>query len=115
MSFMSRDENDFADDAQLSLKRYSISRQKVNLDLETLQNESEKLFFHFIRYAKENDGESRGFSETVQGFYYDVLNLNCDFRDRTIRSSLTKRFKKLMKKYVRDNSTEQAKLDGFIF
>ena len=112
---MSRDERDFSDDVELSLKRYSVARQKASLYSKTLQNESEKLFSHFVRYIKENNGEPRGFSETVQAFYYDVLNMDCDFHDRTIRSSLTRRFRKLMKKYARDDSTEQAKLDGFMF
>lgn len=112
---MPKNEADYTDNIQLSLKRYSISRQKANLYLETLQNESKKLFSHFIKYVKENNGEPHGFSETVQAFYYDVLNMNCDFHDRTIRSSLTKRFRKLMKKYAEDDSTEQIKLDGFIF
>ena len=112
---MSRDDQNFSDDVRLSLKRYSVAKQRANLYLQKLRNESERLFFHFIRYTKENNGEPRGFSETVQAFYYDVLNLNCDCHDRTIRSSLTKRFRKLVNKYTRDDSTEQAKLDGFIF
>ena len=115
MFFMSRTEQDVSDDNQRSLKCYSIARQKLNVYLETLQNESEKLFSNFIRYTKENNEEIRGFSETVQAYYYDVLHMNCDFHDRNTRSSLTQRFKKLMKRYVRDTSNNQARLDDFMF
>ncbi len=111
---MSRYEQDFSDDVQLSLKRYSVARQKANLYRKAIQNESEGLFSHFMRYAKEYSGELCGFSETVQAFYHDVLNLNCDFHDRTIRSSLTKRFRKLMKRHIRDNSTDQVNLDDYL-
>jgi hypothetical protein len=115
MFFMSRYGQDFSDDVQLALKRYSIARQKASLYIETLQNESERLFSHFVRYAKENTGEPRGFSETLQAFYYNILNMECDSHDRAIRSSLTKRFKKLMKRHIRDNSNNQVKLEEFLF
>lgn len=97
-----------------SLKLYSEAKTKAGLYQQRLCDEAEKLFSHFIRYAKENAGEPRGFSNTVEAFYYDVLNMTCDFHDRTIRSSLTKRFKKLMKKSIGNNSDDQVKLDDFM-
>lgn len=97
-----------------SLKRYSDAKTKAGLYQQRLCDEAEKLFSHFIRYAQENNEEPRGFSSTVEAFYYDVLNMDCDFHDRTIRSSLTKRFRKLMKRHIKDNSTDQVKLDDFM-
>jgi hypothetical protein len=111
---MSRDERAFSDDVQLLLKRYSVAKQKANLYIETLRNESEKLFSHFIRYVKENNGEPRGFPEAVQAFYYDVLNLDCDSHDRALRSLLTRRFRNIMKRYGKDDSKNQVKLDEFM-
>lgn len=111
---MSRDEQDLQNNIQTSLKSYSIAQQKVSLYYKILQNESERLFSYFVGYVKENNGEPRSFSETIRAFYYDVLNMDYDFHDRTIRSSLTKRFRKLLKRHTRDNSRNQVKLDDFL-
>lgn len=81
----------------------------------TVKDESENLFSHFIRYTKEKNGETSGFSKTVQAFYNDVLNMECDSNDRAIRSSLTKRFRKLMKRHSRDDPKYQIPLDEFLF
>ena len=111
---MSRCELDSSGDTRLSLERYSIARQKAGLYLEMVRNESERLFSHFIEYVKENYEETHGFSETVQAFYSDVLKMNCDVRDRAVRSSLTNRFRRLMKRCNKHNSIDQVKLDDFL-
>lgn len=112
---MSRDELDFPEDVRLSLKRYSIAKHEVNLYIQTLQIESERLFSHFIKYAQEQCENSRGFSEIIEGFYSEILDMKCDLKDRALRTSLTKRFKKLMKRHLRDNSKYQIQLDEFLF
>lgn len=112
---MSRDEQDFSiENIQLSLKRYLDAKQKAGFYQKALQDESENLFSHFVKYAKEHDEEPCGFSEKIDGFYYEILNMSCDIHDRAIRTSLTRRFKKLMKRYVKDNSRNQVKLDEFM-
>jgi len=97
-----------------SLKNYSDAKVKADLYLKRLSGEAEVLFSHFIKYAKkENTIQPRRFSELIENFYYEVLNMECNGKDKVIRASLTRRFKKLMKKHIADDPKYQVKLDEF--
>lgn len=98
-----------------SLKNYADAKMKAGLYLKRLSDETEVLFSHFIKYAREeNTVQPRRFSELVENFYYEILNMECNGKDKVIRASLTKRFKKLMKKHVIDDPRHQISLDEYM-
>jgi hypothetical protein len=98
-----------------SLKNYTDAKIKSDLYLKRLSDETEVLFSHFIKYArKENTTQPHSFSELVENFYYEILNMECNGKDKVIRASLTKRFKKLMKKHIIDDPKHQIRLDDFM-
>ena len=101
--------------AHKSLENYSDAKIKADLYLKRLSDETEVLFSHFIKYARaENATQPRNFSEMVEGFYYEILNMECNGEDKVIRASLTKRFRKLMKKHIISDSRHQIKLDEYL-
>jgi hypothetical protein len=85
------------------------------LYLKRLSDETEVLFSYFIKYAREeNTTQPHSFSELVENFYYEILNMECSGKDKVIRASLTKRFKKLMKKHIIDDPRHQIRLDEYL-
>jgi len=101
--------------AHESLKNYADAKTKVDLYLKRLSDETNVLFSHFIKYArKENTAQSHSFSELLENFYCEILNMECDGEDKVIRASLTKRFKKLMKKRIVSDSKHQNRLDDYL-
>ena len=101
--------------AHESLKNYADAKMKADLYLKRLSEETEVLFSQFIKYAKEeNTTQPHGFSELVENFYYEILNMECSGKDKVIRASLTRRFKKLMKKHVIDDPRHQIRLDEYL-
>lgn len=98
-----------------SLKRYSDAKTKVGLYQERLWNEAENLFSYFVKYArKEQNEDTYSFSRILGNFYSDILNMDCDSKDKGVRASLTKRFKKLLKRHNTEGSRYQIKLDEFM-
>jgi hypothetical protein len=101
--------------AYASLEKYADARMKADMYLERLSNETEVLFSHFIKYAREeNTIQPRRFSELAENFYCEILNMECNGKDRVIRASLTKRFKRLMKKHVINDPRHQISLDEYL-
>jgi hypothetical protein len=101
--------------AHESLKNYADAKTKVDLYLKRLSDETNVLFSHFIKYARrENIAQSRSFSELIENFYCEILNMECDGEDKVIRASLTKRFRKLMKKRIVSDSKHQNRLDDYL-
>ena len=101
--------------AHESLKNYADAKMKADLYLKRLSGETEVLFSHFIKYAREeNTIQPRSFSELIENFYYEVLNMECNGKDKVIRASLTRRFKKLMKKHVINDPKYQISLDEYL-
>lgn len=100
--------------AHESLKNYADAKMKADLYLKRLSDETEVLFSHFIKYVrKENILQPRSFSELTENFYCEILSMECNGENRVIRASLTKRFKKLMKKHIISDPKHQIKLDEF--
>ena len=101
--------------AHESLKNYADAKTKVDLYLKRLSDETNVLFSHFIRYARnENASQTHRFSELVENFYCEILNMDCNGEDKVIRASLTKRFRKLMKNHIIGDSKHQIKLDEYL-
>jgi hypothetical protein len=101
--------------AHESLRNYADAKVKADLYLKRLSDETEVLFSHFIKYAKEeNNAQPRGFSELVDSFYYEILNMECNGKDKVIRASLTRRFRKLMKKHIVNDPRHQIRLDEYL-
>lgn len=95
-----------------SLHRYIEARSRSRLSSEILDSETEKLYSCFRDYVKSRKSEEvQGFSEVLAEFYSEVLGLNCENKD--IKSSLTKRFKKLVRKYNVNDPQYQRTLDDF--
>jgi hypothetical protein len=113
---MTFDEQNFPiKELQESIKRYTEIKLKTDLCQKTLHDEAENLFLYFVKYAKnEHNGKPNSFSALTDNFYLDVLGMSCDSQDKAVRASLTRRFKKLMKKHIIDDSKYQVKLDEFL-
>jgi len=78
-----------------------------------LDSETERLYSCFRDYVKSRRGEQiQNVSEILAEFYSEVLGLNGD--DRAVKSSLTRRFKRLMRKYNSSDPRYQKTLDDFI-
>jgi hypothetical protein len=98
-----------------SVKRYSDAMLKAESYHRRLYDEAENLFPYFVKYAKAEQKEKQtNLPSIIDNFYYEVLGLSCDSSDKSIRSSLTRRFKKLMRKHVSDDPRYQIRLDKFI-
>ena len=98
-----------------SIKRYTEIKLKTDLYQKRLHDEAENLFLYFVKYAKkEQNGKPNSFSALIDNFYLDVLGMSCDSQDKAVRASLTRRFKKLMKKRIIDDPKYQIKLDEFL-
>jgi hypothetical protein len=113
--YITEKSRDTSRSAYESLKNYTDAKMKADLYLKRLSDETEVLFSHFIKYAREeNTIQPRGFSELVENFYYEILNMECNGKDKVIRASLTRRFKKLMKKRIIQDSRHQISLDEYL-
>jgi hypothetical protein len=98
-----------------SLKRYVDAKLKVETYRKRLYEEAEAMFPHFVKYVKAEQQESQvSLPSIIDNFYYEVLGLSHDSQDKSVRASLTRRFKKLMRKYVSDDPRYQIKLDKFM-
>jgi len=97
-----------------SIKRYTEAKLKADSYQKRLYNEAENLFSYFIKYAKNEYNEKPSLSEIMDNFYFDILGMSCDSQDKSIRASLTRRFKKQMKKHIVDDPKYQVKLDEFL-
>lgn len=98
-----------------SLKRYVDAKLKVETYQKRLYEEAENMFPHFIKYARaEQEEKQTNLPSIMDNFYCEVLGLSCGPQDRLVRSSLTRRFKKLMKNHISYNPRYQKKLDGFM-
>lgn len=92
---------------------YVEARRRSNLSREVLDSEAKKLFSYFREYVQSKKGEQvQSFSEFLNGFYSEVLGLD-GIDSRRIRSSLTRRFKKMLLRYNAGISENQRKLDEF--
>ena len=90
------------------------ARYKSRVSSEVLDFEAERLYFHFRDYVKSRKGEqAQSLSEVLAEFYSELGFDGVD--SRGVRSSLTRRFKKLIRKYSASDSENQKKLDEFIF
>lgn len=103
------------DELQDSVKRYVDAKMKTESYSKQLHEEAEKMFPYFVRYAKaEQQQNQTSLPSIIDNFYSDVLGLPCNAQDRFVRSSLTREFKKLLKKHVADDPRYQVKLDEFL-
>jgi hypothetical protein len=110
--YATQDNENFSRSAHESLMSYADAKVKADLYLKRLSDETEVLFSHFIKYAREeNNRQAHGFTELVNNFYYEILNMECNGKDKVIRASLTRRFKKLMKKHIVNDPKYQTRLD----
>ena len=76
-------------------------------------SEVEKLYPYFREYVKSRKDEGvQSFSEVLAEFYSEVLELNDE--DKAVKSSITRRFKKLVKKHNVSDPRYQKTLDNFI-
>jgi len=101
--------------AHESLKNYYDIKMKADLYLKRLSDETEVLFSYFVKYAREeNATQPRSFSELVENFYYEILSMECNCEDKVIRASLTRKFRKLMKKHIINDSKHQIRLDEYL-
>ena len=97
------------------LRRYVEAKRKSSLSRDVSDSEAEKLFSYFQEYVRSRrDEEVQSFADVLDGFY-SVLGLGSDIENRNIRSSLTKRFKRLVRKYNASDSGSQRKLDEFYY
>lgn len=98
-----------------SVKRYADAILKAESYHKRLYEEAEKLFPYFVKYAKaERQEKQTNLPSIIDTFYSEVLGMSCDCQDKSVRASLTRRFKKLMRKYVSDDPRYQVKLDKFM-
>ncbi len=98
-----------------SIKRYADAMVKVGYYHKRLFDEAEKMFPYFVKYAKaEQQEKQNSLPSIIDNFYFEVLGLSCDSQDKSVRTSLTRRFKKLLKKHVIDDPKYQIKLDEFL-
>jgi len=98
-----------------SVKRYTDAKMKTESYHKRLYEEADNMFPYFVKYAKAEQQEKQtNLPSIIDNFYSEVLGLSCDSQDKTVRASLTRRFKKLLKKHVVDDPKYQAKLDGFL-
>ena len=113
---MSSDEDNFPiEELHESIKRYTEIKLKNDLYQKRLRDEAENLFLYFVKYAKNGQNEKpNSFTELFDNFYLDILGMSCDSQDKAVRASLTRRFKKLMKKRIVDDPKYQVKLDEFL-
>lgn len=93
-----------------SLRKYIEARRGLRLNSEVMDSEAERIYSCFRDYViSVNDGRAHKFSEVLADFYSDMLFL--EDRDRTVKSSLTRRFRKLSRKYNVSNPKYQKTLD----
>lgn len=98
-----------------SLKRYVDAKFKGETYRKRQCEEAETMFPYFVKYAKAEQQENQtSLPSIMDNFYCEVLGLSCDSQDKSVRASLTRRFKKLMRKYVSDDPKYQIKLDKFM-
>jgi len=90
------------------------ARRRSSLSREVLDSEAKKLFFYFREYVQsKKDEQVQSFTDVLAEFYSDV---GLDGNDsRGIKSSLTRRFKKMLRRYNAGSSENQRKLDEFYF
>ena len=113
---MSDDGNGFPlKELRESIKRYTDAKIKAESYYKRLYEEAETIFPHFVRYAKaEQQDKQKDLPSIMDDFYFEVLGLSCDSQDKFVRSSLTRKFKRLLKKQVVDDPRYQKKLDGYL-
>jgi hypothetical protein len=88
---------------------------KSSISREILDSEAKKLYKCLVVYAKSYRDEGiTDFSIILDSFYSDVLDLDPKLSSRGIKSSLTRRFKRLMRKNRVDDPKCQKTLDDFI-
>jgi len=99
-----------------SLRRYVKASHGSSLSREILDSEAKKFYRYFVAYAKScrEDGIT-GFSAILESFYSDILDLDCNGSCRSVKSSLTRRIKSLMRKSYVNDPRYQKTLDRYIF
>jgi len=76
---------------------YVEARRRSSLSREVLDSEAKKLFSYFLEYVQSRKGEQvQSFADLLEEFYSEVLGLD-GIERRGIRSSLTRRFKKMLR------------------
>jgi len=104
----------FSSDVKTSVKAYVEARLRSGLSREVLDSEAKRLFSYFREYAQSKKGEQvQSFTGVLAEFYSEVGLDGID--SKGIRSSLTRRFKKMIRRYNAGNSENQRKLDEFYF
>ena len=113
---MQLEENEFPSrELHESVKRYADAILKAESYHKRLYDEAAKMFPYFVKYAKAEQQENQvNLTSIMDNFYCEVLGLSCDSQDKSVRASLTRRFKKLMRKYGSDDPKYQIKLDKFM-
>jgi len=115
ISMLLEDLNFPIEELQESVKRYVDAKMKAESYYKRLHEEAEKMFPYFVKYARaEQQQKQTSLPSIIDNFYFEVLGLSCNAQDKSVRVSLTRRFKKLLKKHVVDDPKYQAKLDGFL-
>jgi hypothetical protein len=113
---MQLEENDFpARELHESVKRYADAILKVESYHKRLFVEAENMFPYFVKYAKAEQQEKQtNLPSIIDTFYCEVLGMSCDCQDKSVRASLTRRFKKLLKSHVINDPKYQVKLEEFL-
>lgn len=113
---MQLEENDFpARELHESVKRYADAMLKAESYHRRLYEEAESMFPYFVKYAKAEQQEKQtNLPSIIDNFYFEVLGMSCDCQDKSVRASLTRRFKRLLKSHVVDDPKYQIKLDKFM-
>lgn len=98
-----------------SIKRYADSMLKAESYHKRLYEEAENMFPYFVKFAKSEQQEKQSkLPLIIDTFYSEVLGMSCDCQDKSVRASLTRRFKKLLKSHVVDDPKYQIRLDKFM-
>lgn len=113
---MSDDGNGFPlQELHESIKRYTDAKMKAESYNKKLYEEAEVMFPYLVKYAKaEQQEKQEGLPLIIDNFYFEILGLPCDSQDSFVRSSLTRKFKRLLKKHIIDDARYQKKLDGYL-
>lgn len=85
------------------------------MNLGILEAEAEGIYKHFAAYAKacREDGII-SFSTILENFYSDVLDLDSNVGSSVVKISLTRRFRKIARKYTVSDPEKQRTIDDYI-
>ena len=97
-----------------SVQRYVSTRRQVIRSLEALDQEADFLFSNLRSYVRTKREEGvTDFRSILESYYSEVLDIE-RYGDRSVKSSLTRRFKGLVRKHSPSDPKYQKQLDTFV-